>query len=114
MDARYFSGPAYLIVGSLVLVIGLRLWLVHPINRVFRIGPFVTERGMVAVLAMRSLFASFGAMMLSSGLVKTCYWYFIPIVNAPVNRFLGSLEAGMSLWAATMACIAAYRLYRIK
>lgn len=114
MELRFFTGPAFLIVGALMLTIALRLWLVHPINRVFRIGPFVTERGMKAILRMRMVFASFGALTFESGVYRCSYWFFSQNVHASVVVFLGSLESGLAGWAAIIAIIAAVRVWRVK
>ncbi len=111
MEPRLFTGPAFIVIGAFLLTIALRLWVVHPVNRVFRLGPYVTERGMVALLNGRTTFLCFGLLGIVSGLTRTIYWFVTPEVNAPGVRYLGSLETGLALWAAYLSVRTAVRLW---
>lgn len=114
IDLRYATGPALIIVGAVLLTVAVRLWMVHPINRVFRIGPFVTERGMRAVLGLRTIFLAYGLLLVESGTFRCAYWYLYQDVDAPVVAFLGSLETGLAFWAAALSVRAAYRLWHVQ
>ena len=113
IDTRFLTGPALILIGALLLTIALRLTLVHPINRVFRVGPFVTERGMKALLNMRIVFYAFGLLLVESGVFRCAYWYVYQDIHHPAVVFLGSLEAGLAVWSAGLAIMAAARLWRI-
>ena len=114
LDPRILTGPAFVLIGTLFLWISGRLWLVHPINRVFRVGPFVTEEGMAALLNMRPIFLSYGLLGVTSGIYRCTYWFVTQSVNAPVILFLGSLETGFAVWAAILSIMAAVRLWRAR
>ena len=114
LDPRYLTGPALIVVGTLLLYIANRLWMVHPINRVFRLGPFVTAEGMESLLRMRVTFLAFGLLLTESGVYRCAYWYFDQRVDAPWIMFLGALETGLSLWAACLALIGGFRIWRAR
>lgn len=112
-DPRTLTGPSLVIIGALFLFIALRLWLVHPLNRVFRIGPFVTEEGLRAVLGMRATFFAFGCFFITQGGSGMTYWW---IANRdetyPPVVLLGSAATCFSIWAGFLAVRAAWRLWR--
>ena len=115
LDPRVITGPTMLALGLMALFIAGRLWLVHPVNRVFRLGPFVTERGMRALLNMRQLFLALGAFLTTQGLASVVFWFFREReVNDPLVQFLGALGAGMGLWTLALAGSALIRLLQIR
>ena len=115
MDLRIVTGPAMLVIGGLILLLAYRLWWLHPINRVFRIGPFVTERGLRALLDMRQVFLAIGAFLTAQGAASVVFWAFAGgDVQHGATRFLGSLSAGCGVWAAIAVGVTAYRIWRIK
>lgn len=103
LDPRMLSGPALITLGGMFLFLGWRLWRVHPLNRVLSLGPFVTERGMRAVIGMRLSFVAFGLFLSVQGMVSVIFWFARRDVNDPTVAFLGALAAGLGLWAAGMA-----------
>jgi hypothetical protein len=113
-DLRYLSGPASVLTGAMLLFLAYRLWHVHPINRVFRLGPFVTERGMVAVLNMRSTFAACGLWLIAGGLTKSAYWFWRQDTGHSLIQALGTLETGLALLVSALVTIAAVQIARLK
>ncbi len=73
-DLRLFSAAALFIIGFFFLMFSLRIWLTHPVNRVFTIGPFVTEAGLQLVLRHIPLIAILGVYALSTGLADVSYY----------------------------------------
>jgi len=113
-EPRYLTGPALMVVGFLLLYVSWQIWRVHPVNRVFILGPLVTEAGMIALLHQRLLFLAFGLLMTESGIYRCVYWYVDPRVNAPSVMFLGAMETVFSLWSAYLAVNAGFKLWRAR
>lgn len=101
-DLRFLTGPAMLLMGGFLIFVAVRLWRVHPVNRVFRLGPYVTEAGMVALLGLRFTILSYGLFLSAHGLASCVYWYVRRAVHDPLVQFLGSLSAGLGIWAAVI------------
>ncbi len=113
-EPRVLTGPAFIVIGAVLLWIFLRLWLVAPINRVFRLGPFITERGMIALLTGRPVFLAYGLLGIVSGVCRCTYWFFVRQVNAPIVLYLGSLETGLAIWAAYLSVHTALRVWLVR
>ncbi len=111
-DPRFLTGPAMMLMGAVLLVFAVRMWRVHPVNRVLRLGPYVTEAGMIALLNMRMTLLSYATFLLVYGLASVVFWYARREVNDPLVQFLGSLGTGLGLWAAGNSLVAFWRVYR--
>lgn len=114
MDPRYLTGPAMIIVGLFFLFQACRLWFVHPINRVMRLGRYVTEEGLVAILNLRSLLLFYGLAGLEGGLYRCYYWFGNKEVDDPNVRFLGSAETMLMIICAYLSLTKGYHLWRTK
>lgn len=115
IDPRILTGPAQFVIGAFLVTIAMRLYMVHPVNRVFRLGPFVTERGLVAVLRMRVLFFTYGMFFLTQGVTSTVYWLVAgQNVHNPFVAAFGSFGAAFAIGAAYFTLLAAWRLWRLK
>ncbi|HEX8412458.1 MAG TPA: hypothetical protein VF637_01030 [Sphingomicrobium sp.] len=110
-DPRFLAGPAQLVVGLLLLGISYRLSWVHPVNRVFRLGPYVTPEGLEVLLRLRLTMFSFGCMLVSGAASRITYWFAARDVYNKWVVLFGSLEAGLAMWAASLAVVAGYRLW---
>ncbi len=73
-DLRLLSAIALLIIGCCFLIFSLRIRLTHPVNRVFTIGPFVTDAGLQLVLRHIPLIAILGVYALSTSLADVSYY----------------------------------------
>jgi hypothetical protein len=113
IDPRYLLGPALIVAGGVVLFTAFRLWMVNPLNRVFRLGPLVTLGGMEALLRLRLTLFAFGLMTVVSGIYRIAVWQFGQGLDAPVSQFLGSAETVLAIWAAYLASRAAVRLWLV-
>lgn len=114
LDLRFLSGPAMLVLGVCFLILAARLWWVHPVNRVFRIGRYVTEEGIRAVVRLRVTFIAFGSFLTFYGLASVVFWFTERGVFDPLVQFLGSLGAGLGVWAAGMALLDLWRLWKLR
>lgn len=113
-DLRFLTGPAMMVMGGFFLFVALRLWRVHPVNRVFRLGPYVTQEGMVALLNLRLTLFSYGAFLAVYGTASVVYWYLRRDVSDPLVQFLGSLGTGLAIWATINTARLFFRLYLAK
>ncbi|WP_203309753.1 hypothetical protein [Sphingomonas beigongshangi] len=113
-DARLLVGPAMLALGLGFLVLSIRLWAVRPLNRVFRLGPFVTERGMKAVLNLRFTSFAFGAFFVVQGLTAITFWFGSQDIQNPLVQALGSLGAGLGVWAVVLMYRGLWRVWKHK
>ncbi|MBI0474209.1 hypothetical protein D9601_02365 [Sphingomonas sp. MA1305] len=113
-DARLLVGPAMLALGLGFVFLSVRLWAVRPLNRVFRLGPFVTEKGMVAILNLRFTSFAFGAFFVVQGLTAIIFWYGTQDIRNPLVQALGSLGAGLGLWAVFLMYRGLWRVWRTK
>lgn len=110
-DLRFLTGPAMLLMGGFLIFVAFRLWRVHPVNRVFRLGPYVTEAGMVALLNLRFAIMSYGLFLFAQGMASAVFWYVRRAVDDPLVQFMGSLSAGLGIWAAAITARLFLHLY---
>ncbi|HEX8418564.1 MAG TPA: hypothetical protein VF638_00970 [Sphingomonas sp.] len=97
-----------------MLGIAYRLWAVHPLNRVFRLGPFITERGLKAVLGMRPLLLSLGLFLTTWGVAALLFWTVAGgDVDYPPLRFLGAFASVFGIWSSILSVKASVRLWRL-
>lgn len=113
-DPRMIAGPALIVLGLLMLFVTQKLWLSHPLDRARRLGPFVTEAGLRAVVELRLTLVAFGLFLSMQGVASVVYWYFRREVDDPLVTFLGSCAAGLGVWAASLAVARGFRLWRAK
>lgn len=59
--AHLGSAFAFYVIGGSLLWLATVMWREHPINRVFRLGPYVTEKGLRALLGLWPFLFLFGA-----------------------------------------------------
>lgn len=111
---RALTGPWMLVVGTMFLFLWRRLGAqIHPVDRAARLGPFVTELGLRAVLDMRQTFLAFGLFLATQGLSSVTFWsvagkdYRNGFVAA-----LGSLASAFALWSAFLAAATMVRVWR--
>lgn len=100
-DFRLVSAIALLVIGFCFLMFSLRIWLTHPVNRVFTIGPFVTEAGLQLVLRHIPLVFILGVYSLSKSLADVAYY-----ARAHWG-FAWDAANTLSLLSGIMACFAA-------
>ena len=112
-DPRILTGPLMIALGSGFLFLSARLWWVRPLNRVFRLGPYVTEQGMRAVLNLRFTSFAFGAFLAVQGLTMTVFWWLRDReINDPLVQALGSLSTGLGVWAVLLMARGIWRVWR--
>lgn len=111
LEPRFLIGPAECVIGVLMVVIAYRLWAVHPLDKVLRLGPYMTPEGLKILLAIRIEFFAFGSVLVVGGFTRFLYWFGHRNVNDPFVLLFGSMEALLSLWAAALAINMAVRLW---
>lgn len=112
-DPRIITAVAYAIIGLSAITLALRIWWTHPINRVFSLGPYVTEAGLKALLRnVRTVFA-LGCFALASAASRFAYWQ-AGVVDAKTSHshFFGAIETAFAWWAAVCVIIAVVRTLR--
>jgi hypothetical protein len=113
MDPRLISAAALAVIGLVLIWFVIRVWLTHPINRVFVLGPFVTENGLRVLLNNCPTILAVGLFALTAAAAKLAYalrW--ANHGNESVADFFGAAEAAFAIWAAGCVLIAAVRLCR--
>ena len=114
-DLRIVSAGALLVIGFCFLMFSLRIWMTHPVNRVFTIGPFVTEAGLQLVLRHIPLVFILGLYALSTSLADVAYYgrahWGVPwhIANA-----LGLLSTIMAVFASFYVVVVSKELFHVK
>jgi hypothetical protein len=112
LDPRFLTGPALVIIGAFILTLWLRLLMVHPVNRVFQLGPFVTELGLVAVLRMRSILFMYGMFFATQGVSSIIFWLIADHdLHNPFVVAFGSFGAVFALGSAYFTLATAARLW---
>jgi hypothetical protein len=109
-DPRIITGIAYLIVGLSAIGVSLRIWWTPSINRVFSLGPFVTEEGLRFVLQHTRMVFALGAFAVASGLSRFAYWQAgVAHSSTGWHHFFGVVETIFAAWAAGCVIYAAWR-----
>lgn len=112
-DLRIVTGPCLLIVGVVLIVLALRLWFVHPVNRVLRIGPYVTEAGLRAIMRLRPLLLGMGCYFVTAGFARLAFWAWrADLLDRSIALLFGTAEAAFALWTATLLGMGAWRLWK--
>ena len=112
---HFWTAIAYYIIGIPLIVLALKVWWMHPINRAIYFGDYVTERGLARLLRNWPFTFLFGAFILSCGIEHHLdYLASRGRVNPEFVRFVANIEAIISLWtAASMIYVFALFLTRI-
>lgn len=113
MDPRLVTALALGIVGMAAMMIAVRIWWTHPINRVFALGPFVTEAGLKALLRHTPTIFALGVFAVASAASHTAFvarWS--GHLSTEWAHFFGLLEALFAVWAAGAVLLTAWRLWR--
>lgn len=113
LDPRQVSGAAFLLVGVIVCGFVIRVWITHPVNRVFLVGDYITGKGLRFLLNNLPTVFALGLAAISAGIAKFAYaarWTGDSMGSAA--DFFGTIEAIFTVWAAGCVCIAAWRLCR--
>ena len=111
VDPRLISAAAFLLIGLVFCTFALRVWNTHPVNRVFLLGPFVTEAGQLFILRNLKTVFFLGLFSIAEACAKVAYayrWSGHPFGGA-ADKF-GSVAAVFALVAACCVCVAARRL----
>jgi hypothetical protein len=108
-----WTALAYYVIGFLLLVVALRVWWMHPVNRAFVFGPYVTEEGLALILRNWMFVFLFGAFILSCGIEHHLeYLASHGRVDFVTVRFAAIIETVISVWtAASAAWLIARRTY---
>ena len=108
-DPRIITCVAYLIVGFAAIGVCLRIWHTPAINRVFSLGPFVTEEGLRFILAHVKMLFALGAFAVASGLSRFAYWKAgVAHVESGWPHSFGIIEMIFAVWAASYVLYASW------
>lgn len=113
IDPRLISAVALLIIGLALTLFVVRVWLTHPVNRVFLLGKFVTEDGLRLMLANLPAVFALGLFAITAACAKFAYaarWRGEFVGH--YADFFGLVEAIFAVWAAGCVLLATVRLCR--
>jgi len=113
IDPRLISAAALLVIGLLLISFVARVWVTHPVNRVFLVGKFVTEDGLRLLFKNLPSAFALGLFAIAAGCAKIAYverWK--GHIASELADFFGIIEAIFAVWAASCVIIAAVRLCR--
>ncbi len=114
-DLRLVTAVALLIIGFCFLVFSARIWLTHPVNRVFTIGPFVTEAGLQLVLRHIPLIFILGLYAVADAVTEVAYYARAHwgLGWAPANS-LSVLSSVMAIFASVYVVAVSKELFHAK
>jgi hypothetical protein len=100
-------------MGVVMIYFVIRVWLTHPVNRVFYLGSFVTEKGLELILRNCPTIFGMGLFFLSAASAKMAYTLrWANQQGGDFADFFGAIEAAFAVWAASCVTIATVRLCR--
>lgn len=106
--AHLATAFAYLMIGVILLWISLKVWWTHPLNRAFRLGPYITEDGLRLVLSLWPFVFLFGAFILSCAIDHAAHFALeMGWLNHLWRDFFAVIESVISLWTAGCVVLAA-------
>ena len=113
IDPRFVSAGALIVIGAILCGFIIRVWNTHPINRVFVLGPYVTQAGQALLLKNLPTVFAIGLGVIAAGGAKIGYalrWH--GQAGGDWADHLGIIEMVFLLWAAGCVIVAAWRLWR--
>lgn len=112
-DARLLTALSLLVIGCIIVTAALAMWRMHPINRVFALGPYVTEEGMRALLSNWTVVFALGVTALAEAGARVAYWAMrSSYVGSDFANIFGMAEAIFTTWAAAYTVKATVALWR--
>ena len=115
LDLRWITATSFCVIGLSLIMTGVRLWWMPPTRRAQIFCPFLKERGVLFVLRAWPLTFVMGVFMLFAGLSKEVYyarWH--GRADTELANAIGTVEALVSVWAATSLLIVLHRAWRSK
>lgn len=113
IDPRFVSAAALFLIGLALVGFVVRVWMTHPVNRVFLIGRYVTADGLELILKNLPTVFALGLFSLTAAIAKVAYalrW--AGTLSGHPADFIGTLEAMFSVWAACCVLLGVRRLCR--
>ena len=102
--ARFLTDACLFLLGVWMIWVALRLWATHPINRVFGLGPYVTEEGLRFLLQHWLMVFALGLTLLTQALSRFSFkLYQLGHADALWAEAFGLTEAGLTLWSTILA-----------
>lgn len=103
-DALLITALAYYVIGLLLIVVAMNMYAVHPVNRVFIFGHYLTAEGMRVLLRHWPLVSLFGLFIFSCAMEHHLHWLHTHGKEniADVLLLAGWIEAGISVITATV------------
>ena len=99
--AHLVTSLAYYVIGGVLIWLAMRLWFAHPVNRVFMLGEYLTEKGLRLVLRLWPFVFLFGAFIFSCGIDHTLdHFHRESRISHMAFDAVAITEAVISLWTA--------------
>lgn len=104
LGARFLTDACLLLLGVWMIWVALRLWATHPVNRVFGLGPYVTEEGLRLLLQHWLMVFALGLTLLAQALSRFCFkLHQLGHIDILLVEAIGLVEAGFTLWSTILA-----------
>lgn len=115
--AYLLTAIAYLIIGVPLVLLALRVWWTHPINRAIRYGPYITPAGLKVLLNNWPFVFLFGVFILACAIDHAGGWIYAngyggTWLTAHELGVIAGIEVAVSLltalsvvWAGVKLCL---------
>lgn len=101
VDARIVTAICLCLIGLIVTGFTAKVWWTHPVNRAFLFGPYLTEKGLRALLRGWPMLFLLGALAIAGGVSRFIHWLrWRHMASDELASAVGLVEAAISLWAA--------------
>jgi uncharacterized membrane protein HdeD (DUF308 family) len=113
VDARIVTAICFCMIGSIVIAFTAKVWWTHPVNRAFLFGPYLTQKGLRALLHGLFMLSLLGALAIAGGVSRFVYWLrWRNQASDELAAGVGLVEAALSLWATGSLIFFAVRTWR--
>ncbi len=119
IHAHIWTAGAYFLIGGALILLAIRIWWTHPINRAFLFGPYLTPAGVRVLLHHWPLVFLFGAFIFACALdhaaeaLATLGWW-PKLLTADFLKFLATGEAVVSVVTALVVMLVARRAWTVR
>ena len=113
LDLRWLTAGCQMLIGFALILLAIRVWWMPLHRRAVLFGPFLTDKGLVAMLRAWPAVFVIGLTTFIWGVSKWAYYErWTGELGTETANGIGLLEAILSVWAAVSLAILAFRACR--